>query len=261
MTPRDMIEAGALVFASHSGGKDSQAMLAELRTQVPAEQLVIVHANLGEVEWPGVIDHIRANIDGDQLHIVRAGKTLLEMVERRHESRPDVPPWPSAKHRQCTSDLKRGPIYKFIRQTMKARGATLAINAMGLRAEESSARAKKQPWTHNAALSKAGRTVYDWLPIHDWPTARVFERIAEAGQQPFHAYESGNERLSCMFCILGCTGDLRNAARHAPELARKYIELERRTGYSMFPNATLADRLGWNQPEPAAEPDQLELAL
>jgi 3'-phosphoadenosine 5'-phosphosulfate sulfotransferase (PAPS reductase)/FAD synthetase len=257
MTPQEMIDAGALVFVSHSGGKDSQAMYAHLRPRVPADQIVVVHANLGEVEWPGVMAHIEANIE-HEMNVVRAGKTLLEMVERRHETRPDVPPWPSAQHRQCTSDLKRGPIYKFIRHEMKRRGATLAINAMGLRAEESSARAKKQPWLHNKALSKAGRTVYDWLPIHDWTTPQVFDEIAAAGQSPFHAYAEGNERLSCVFCIMGCEGDLRNGARQNPELARKYIELEQRTGYTMFPSGSLAEKLAGVI---ETKPEQMELSL
>lgn len=260
-SPRDMIEAGALVIVSVSGGKDSDAMYQELASWVPAEQLVCVHADLGTVEWPGVIEHIRETCR-HPLAIVEAGKSLLDMVEHRHATRPDVPPWPSARYRQCTSDLKRGPIYKWIRAEMKRRGVTLAINAMGLRAEESSARAKRPTWKHNAELSKAGRTVYDWLPIHGWTTAQVFERIAAAGEAPHWAYAAGNERLSCMFCIMGCTGDLRNAAKHNPQLAERYIELERRTGFSMFPNATLAERLGWEDPEPEAEPaGQLELAL
>lgn len=242
MNPQEAIDNGALVFVSHSGGKDSQAMYAHLRGFVPKDQIIVVHANLGEVEWTGVIDHIEANIAHD-LNIVRAGKTLLEMVERRHASRPDVPCWPSPKHRQCTSDLKRGPIQKFIRHEMKRRGSLLAINAMGLRAEESSARAKRPVWQLNKTLSKAGRTVLDWNPIHDWGTAKVFNKIRAFGQEPFHAYKSGNERLSCVFCIMGCDSDLRNGARHNPGLLAKYIELEERTGYTMFPTGSLAERL------------------
>lgn len=237
------IKDGALVFVSHSGGKDSQAMYSHLRTFVPEDQIVVVHANLGVVEWHGVMDHIKATIDHD-LNVVRAGKTLLEMVEHRHATRPDVPPWPSPKHRQCTSDLKRGPIQKFIRHEMKRRGATLAINAMGLRAEESSARAKRSVWLLNKTLSKAGRTVHDWNPIHHWSTAEVFAEIERAGQSPFHAYAEGNQRLSCVFCIMGCKGDLANGAKQNPALFAKYSELEERTGYTMFASGSLAEKIG-----------------
>ena len=61
----------------------------------------------GEVEWPGIVGHINDTIS-HTLNIVRAGKTFLGMVEKRWM-------WPSARYRQCTSDLKRGPIEKFIR--------------------------------------------------------------------------------------------------------------------------------------------------
>jgi 3'-phosphoadenosine 5'-phosphosulfate sulfotransferase (PAPS reductase)/FAD synthetase len=259
---RALSDRGAVFFCSHSGGKDSQAMYSYLRRiGIPHDQLVVVHANLGEVEWPGVIKHIERNIE-HRLHVVKAGKTLLEMVERRHESRPDVPPWPSPKHRQCTSDLKRGPIQKFIRHELKRRGVSIAVNCMGLRAEESSARAKRPSWVQNKALSKAGREVWDWLPIQHWPVADVWAQIKQANQEPFHAYKSGNERLSCMFCIMGCEGDLRNAAAHNPALAAKYIELEERTGFTMFPSGPLAEKLaGALKPRQAEEPAQMELGL
>lgn len=251
-TIREAIDKGALVFISHSGGKDSQAMYLHLTQDlgIPDHRIVVVHADLGEVEWHGVQDHIRATVR-HPVNIVQAVKqdgtvkTLLGMVENRFQTRPDAPSWPSSAYRQCTSDLKRGPIQKFIRRHMKAARATVAINAMGLRAEESSARAKRAEVSVNTALSKAGRTVYDWNPIHSWTTAEVFGRIAAGGQEPFHAYRDGNERLSCVFCIMGCNGDLRNGARQRPELAAKYIKLERKTGYGLFgKDDTLESRIG-----------------
>ena len=42
-----------------SGGKDSQCMTILLSRLVPREQLLVVHAPLGEVEWPGVVRHRR----------------------------------------------------------------------------------------------------------------------------------------------------------------------------------------------------------
>ena len=51
----ELIERGALFVVNHSGGKDSQAMYLMLRDLVPAEQLVIVHADLGAVEWAGAM--------------------------------------------------------------------------------------------------------------------------------------------------------------------------------------------------------------
>jgi DNA sulfur modification protein DndC len=219
------IEQGAIFYVSHSGGKDSQAMYALLRDIIPSDQLVVIHADLGEVEWSGVQDHIRDNLH-HPFNVVRAGKTLLGMVEKRGM-------WPSAAHRQCTSDLKRGPIFLFIRHDMKRRGATIAINCMGLRAGESNSRAKKNPLSFNKMQSCKGREVWDWLPLFHQSTAEVFEIIREAGEKPFWAYEK-NQRLSCVFCIMGNVNDLRHGAEQNPELFRKYVDLEKKIGHTMF---------------------------
>ena len=97
-----LIEAGAIFYVSHSGGKDSQAMYAILRQRIPHAQLVVIHADLGRVEWTGVKAHIEANID-HPLNVVRANKGLLDMVRHRFATKPNVPSWPSSATRQCTS--------------------------------------------------------------------------------------------------------------------------------------------------------------
>jgi DNA sulfur modification protein DndC len=220
-----LINQGAIFYVSHSAGKDSQAMYIKLEKIIPAGQLVIVHADLGRVEWPGVLDHIVLN-STHEVNVVSAKKDLLGMVEKRGM-------WPSAAYRQCTSDLKRGPIFLFIRHDMKKRGSTIAINCMGLRAAESTARAKKKVFSFNKMQSCSTRTVYDWLPIFDLSTAEVFQVISDAEQKPFWAYEM-NERLSCVFCIMGSLNDLRHGALRNPELYRKYVDLEKKIGHTMF---------------------------
>lgn len=221
------IKNNAIFYISHSGGKDSQAMYSILNKMIPYDQIVVIHASLGEIEWAGTIDHIRNNIE-HPLNIVQANKTFFEMVERRKM-------FPSARYRQCTSDLKRNPIEKFIRHDMKHRKNNIAINCMGLRAEESSGRSKKEVLKLNKSLTVTERrTVYDWLPIHKLTTEEVFQTISNAGQKPFWAYKSGNQRLSCVFCIMGSKNDLRNGAKQNPKLLIKYIELEKKIGHTMF---------------------------
>ena len=237
-----IVNAGGIFYVSHSGGKDSQAMYLYLSARVPQDQIVVVHASLGAIEWDGVVSHIKATIT-QKLNVVSAGKSLFDMVRRRAQTRPDVPSWPSSAHRQCTSDLKRNPIYKFIRQDMRARGATLGVNCTGIRAAESSARAKKVPWRLNKTLSKAGRTVYEYMPIFDLSTDDVFGLIRQAGQTPFWAYQAGNTRLSCVFCIMGSDNDLKNGAAHNPDLYHQYLALEQQTGWTMFNGVSLKDRV------------------
>ena len=87
------------------------------------------------------------------------------------------------------------------------------VNAMGMRAEESAARAGKLPWRRNARMSVAGREVFDWLPIFHLSTDDVFRVIRDAGQSPHWAYAAGMSRLSCVFCIKASRTDLRTAAQ------------------------------------------------
>ncbi len=244
----ELVKAGAIFYVSHSGGKDSQAMYSHVCSMVPADQVVVVHADLGVVEWHGVVDHIKENIS-HPLNIVQGvwadgtEKTLLNMVEKRAVRRPDAPSWPSSKNRYCTSDLKRDPIHKFIRNDMKSRGATVGLNCTGLRADESRGRAKKKPFSICNRLTTQSRTVYEWLPLHDWSTGRVFQQIKSAGQKPFWAYGAGNDRLSCVFCIFGSPGDLANGLKYRPELYREYVRLEKLTGNTMFHSGSLSERI------------------
>jgi 3'-phosphoadenosine 5'-phosphosulfate sulfotransferase (PAPS reductase)/FAD synthetase len=114
---------------------------------------------------------------------------------------------------------------------------------MGMRAEESSGRAKLTPFKLSTRNRKAGREWYDWLPIHDMLEPEVFATIAAAGQQPHPVYALGMRRFSCVFCIMASEEDLKTAARLAterpellndPHLYRKYVGLERSTGQVML---------------------------
>ena len=217
---QDLINQGALFVVNHSGGKDSQAMTAQLSKVIPANQLHVVHAHLPGVEWEGTLDHIVDNIGQLPLTVVQAGKTFLEMVKHRGM-------WPSPSYRQCTSDLKRGPIEKAIRHEVKKRGNLLIVNCMGMRAQESSSRSKLDTFKLNKRNSKAGREWYDWLPIHDMLEEEVFEVIRKAGQEAHWAYSKGMSRLSCCFCIMANEKDLKIAAEHNPELFEEIAQMER----------------------------------
>lgn len=163
-------------------------------------------------------------------------KDSAEMVARRFENRPEVPSWPSASTRQCTSDLKRGPIQREVRAYAKANGFKVIVNCLGLRAQESPGRAKRQTFRKNETDSNSVLTWYEWLPIHELKADEVFANIRAAGQEPHYAYSLGNERLSCVFCIMASRNDLKNGATHHPELLEQYAELEVRTGYTMHMN-------------------------
>ena len=230
---RQLIERGALVVLNHSGGKDSQAMTLLVSRLVPRDQLVAVHAPLGEVEWPGTVEHIEDTIPpGVPLILAHtaSGKSLLERIQQRGR-------FPDAGRRFCTRDFKKTPIERELRRYLKAhpRYGGRIVSAMGMRAEESPARAKLVPWRRNNRNSKAGREWFDWLPVHGLETDDVFRVIAEAGQSPHWAYAAGMSRLSCSFCILASRADLTRAAELRPGLYRDYVALEQRIGHTLSP--------------------------
>lgn len=251
-TINELIAQGALFVVNHSGGKDSQAMMIKLLETVPVAQMVVVHASLGRIEWHGALElaQKQAADAGVEFVVARAifadgsDKNFLNMAAKRFADRPEVPSFASSQQRQCTSDLKRGPITKETLRVMKQRGLKLVVNCEGIRGKESRDRAGRNPFvdlntlvnakgqkTH--ALSKAGRQAYNWLPIFDLTTAEVFATIAAAGQEPHYAYAQGNERLSCVFCIMGSANDILRGAIARPDLFAEYVAMEQRTGYTM----------------------------
>ncbi len=138
-----MIRRGALMAINSSGGKDSQAMTILLSRVVPRNQLLVVHAPLGEVEWPGTVEHIENTIPAGVPLIfahVASGKSLLERVKERGK-------FPGPQFRWCTSDLKVSPIERELRRYLKAypRFKGRLVSAMGLRRDESADRAKRIP--------------------------------------------------------------------------------------------------------------------
>ena len=117
------------LVVNHSGGKDSTRMLGLVRQRLPNVRTYAVMADTGfEHRLPiSAADWARSRCSefGLNLTVVRNPKrTYLEMVEQRGM-------FPSPQFRQCTSDLKRGPIDKFIRSLPQK----VIVNCIGIRAE------------------------------------------------------------------------------------------------------------------------------
>lgn len=237
--PLTLLRKGAALVLSVSGGKDSDAMTHHLLDLRQSEgwsgNAIMIHADLGaRVEWHQTPDYVRelARRKGVPLHVVRwQHGDLIDRIWQRYYKDPSRPCWPSAKMRYCTADLKRGPISRGIRNLFPTGNV---ICAMGLRAQESHARAKRQtfaPRTDSSAPTKR-RFVYDWLPIHDWTEGDVWDCIQRHGNVYHEAYTYGNQRLSCALCVLASLNDLINGAVHNPDTYCEYCRIEAVTGYS-----------------------------
>lgn len=263
--PMDLVAQGALVVANHSAGKDSQALLIHLieRLHIPREQIVVIHADLGEAEWPGTEDHARkcAEFYGLPFFVTCAQnkegepKNLLDYADARGQ-------FPSRSQRWCTSDWKRGPIRREINRIRELidHKSPYVLNAMGMRAQESVERAKlepiefvkdascpSQPWPQilEHATRARQRFYFDWHPILHYSQDQVFATIEAAGQTPHWAYAAGARRLSCLCCIFSSEQDIRAAVAASDKgkaYARRIIEIEDRNNHTILPLRTVGGR-------------------
>lgn len=233
LTPKQVQEA-EVVFCSHSGGKDSQAMLALMIRMGLKDKIVLVHSDLADMEWEEMKPWIESISNGIPCNVVQSEMDFFEMVRKYQRL-------PSGNMQFCTDFLKITPIEAFIHDYMYKNELTHAINATGMRASESKRRAKKAEgfFSHAIPLLKSGmqkpvkhkaHKILDWMPIFFYSDDEVFQEIKLAGQVPHKIYSQGFSRLSCVFCVNGRIGEHKLASTMRPKLARKMANLEREIG-------------------------------
>jgi len=118
-----------------------------------------------------------------------------------------------------------------------------------MRAQESPQRARQKPWARDESLSKAGRTVYNWLPIFGETTDQVLEWHWRNGVPLYPVYvpkyhHDGTlggylRRFSCRVCILATDPDVREIHTHDREAFDTVNGLEQQTGFTMTPGRSL----------------------
>lgn len=220
---RILVRSDAALCVSISGGKDSQAMLAAIAAAHGARRwgagLYAIHADLGRAEWRESLPHCeRLCADlGIHLEVVRRPQgDLLQEIQDRQAKLTDTgrSAWPTATQRYCTADQKRDQIVKAKRRPFwpdaanryctadqkrtpidkAARAHSLVVSAMGMRGDESRARAKRATFTIDQTLTAkryrelpaeealaaweasgaTARLAFDWLAIHGWSVEDVW---------------------------------------------------------------------------------------
>jgi len=234
------------IVVSSSAGKDSQCMLDVVVEQcdqahVPRSRVIVVHADLGRMEWPGTreLAEEQANHYGLEFHAIKRPQgNLLHHISKRGM-------FPSPTARFCTSDHKRTQVQKlFTLLTTRSRQTGVSVvrilSCMGLRAAESPARAKRHPFARDERASNGLRQIDVWLPLHDWTTEQVWQRIRASGVRHHPAYDLGMPRLSCCFCIFSPRSALLLAGKHNPELLADYVKVEKEINHSFRKELPLA---------------------
>ena len=168
------LDLGAALAVSVSGGKDSDAMLRHLTALHQSRgwtgQLFAITADLGRIEWPGTLEHIQSTCDELDIALIVVRRQKGSMIDRWDERRQVLinqqqaeegaiarwgevnnsnlleiaplkegskPFWSSSTARYCTKEMKTAEVDRYLRQF------NAVVCAVGIRAEESSSRAKK----------------------------------------------------------------------------------------------------------------------
>lgn len=272
MTPD--LTAYDVILLNTSAGKDSQATIDVVyemaRDAGVRDRLVAVHSDLGRVEWADTreLAERQARHYGIRFEVVSRPHSkkckcgtdhpngdLLHQLEYERLKFPD------RDRRWCTSDQKTSQVVKLLTRLVdehwdhgwvrepdgsRSERKVQILNVLGIRADESPARAKYVPLSLDAAhwskppskrkgtpgIPHGKREVHRWYPIFDWTVDDVWERIRQSGVEHHRAYDLGMPRLSCVFCVFASKSALTVAARHNPGLALEYARVEARIGHT-----------------------------
>lgn len=201
-----------IVIASVSGGKDSAALSLYL------SELGIEHRRVfSDTGWehPATYEYLRGPLTAKlgPIDEVRAPLMMPQLIQKKGM-------FPSRLRRFCTEELKVKPLAAYVRAVQDAEGETL--NVVGIRAEESKARA--------AMAEVEWSDAFDcevWRPLLKWSEAEVIEIHKRHGLAPNPLYMKGATRVGCWPCIYARKEEIRLVAELSPERIDEIRELER----------------------------------
>ena len=204
------------VVASLSGGKDSTALSLALAEAGIEHRRVFADTGWEHESTYEHLDYLREKLG--PVGVVRElhGHGFVEMC-RAHGMFPRR--WRvsgSGGARFCTTDLKALPILRYIEDV----GGDV-LNAVGIRADESRARAGMPEVEENTSTGIA-----TWRPILHWTEQDVIEIHARHGVALAPLYRLGARRVGCWPCIFASKADLRLVAKLSPERIALIRDLE-----------------------------------
>lgn len=193
--------AGRLVVASVSGGKDSAALSLWLREQGIEHRRVFMDTGW---EHPVTYEYLRGELTRvigpiEEIRSARYPTGMVQLVRERAT-------FPSRLRRFCTEELKVFPLRDYV-----AALSVEAVNAIGIRAQESAARARMTEWEWSGAIDAE-----TWRPLLAWVFEDVRAIHARHGLRPNPLYLDGAERVGCWPCIFARKAEIELVARTDP---------------------------------------------
>lgn len=260
MTPEieQMLASNCVAALGISGGKDGTAMALQVAQYLDlighTGPRVLVHADLGRVEWKDSLPSCQRLADhlGWELMVVKAGAgDLMDRWQGRWRNNVAryadlscvklILPWSTSSLRFCTSEKKSNPIMSALRKRFPNSNI---CNVTGVRAQESAKR-KKMPVSKVEPKLQSKKTAgMTWSAIHGMDIEAVYQVIDDAGLALHEGYTKyGSSRISCAFCILGSLSDQQASAscedNHA--IYVEMVELEALSTFAFQGNRWLAD--------------------
>jgi 3'-phosphoadenosine 5'-phosphosulfate sulfotransferase (PAPS reductase)/FAD synthetase len=255
-----LLAADAPVAIGVSGGKDSCAAaiatVEHLRAVGHKGPVVLVHADLGRVEWDASLptcERLAAHL-GVELLVVRrqSGDMMDRWLQRwrdnvrRYAALSCVTiilPWSTPGMRFCTSELKSHPIAAALVRRFPGKRI---ISACGVRRDESKDRSSALTSEENELLEKKklATSGVDWNPIAAWTADDVFAFCAARGFEMHEGYTRfGMSRISCAFCIMANIADLTASASNPAHAAlyREMVDLEIASAFAFQGSRWLGD--------------------
>jgi len=242
-----------------SGGKDSSAcawaVVAYLNRIGHRGPRVLVHADLGQIEWEDsarICQRVAHQLGIPLITVQRRQGGMIERWQQRWQSNVEryknlscvslILPWSTPSMRFCTSELKTAIICQRLTELFPNQ---VIISVTGVRRSESKDRQRTPVQQSQPALLRKKKNTggITWNPLVDWTLAQVWD-AHKVGDLPIHqAYRHyGCSRVSCTFCIMSSQSDLRGAlkALHNHAAYRQLIDLENASGFSFQGSTWLA---------------------
>jgi 3'-phosphoadenosine 5'-phosphosulfate sulfotransferase (PAPS reductase)/FAD synthetase len=206
---------GALIVASVSGGKDSAAMSLALTANGLEHRRVFADTGW---EHPLTYEYLRGPLTkaiGSIDEVMGRDGGMVPLVRRKKM-------FPFRKIRFCTQELKVKPILAYIAPLAET---NTVINAVGIRAGESAARAKLTEWEWSDSFD-----CWVWRPLLNWSEQDVISAHLEAGLPPNPLYMLGAQRVGCFPCIMSRKSEVRLMGEIWPERVAEIRALEKEIG-------------------------------
>lgn len=207
-------------IASFSGGKDSQVTLDLVSRVIPPDDFLVIYSDTGmeippSIEiWEKTKEYYNSVYPQLKFHLAHNPvKNTVELWEKFG--------LPSRIHRWCCTVAKTAPLYRDLKQLYGNGKQPNVLVFEGIRAEESSSRAK---YDRKIGKNVKHSGVINASPIYYWNTTEVFLYIIKRNLLINEGYRQGLSRVGCAICPFSSEWSEFIVNKNYPENLNPFLE-------------------------------------